>query len=194
MSTVPDLKADFFALERLVEAQPEDVRAEIAVGVFLMSPRPSVRHSHTQAQLLRLLDTASVAGSTSEGPEWLFLVEPELRSARSFSRLVPDLAGWKRSTTGWPGPDETLISRMPEWVLEVVSPGSRDSDRGPKREAYGVMGVGWLWLADPYQKTLESFVNVRGTLVSEVSAGPGGTFVSPPFESVSLDLDRIFLP
>lgn len=114
VSTVPDLKADFFALERLVEAQPEGARAEIVSGVFLMSPRPSVRHSHTQVQLARILDTAVGSGSGSTTPEWLFLNEPELRSLRTFSRLVPDLAGWQRSTTGWPDADETLISRMPD--------------------------------------------------------------------------------
>lgn len=82
---------------------------------------------------------------------------------------------------------------MPEWVLEVVSPGSAEIDRGPKRDAYGVMGVGWLWIVDPYQKTVETFVNVRGTLVPEVSGGPGGTFLAPPFESVSIELGRLFL-
>ena len=193
MSGVPDLKADFFALERLVEAQPEDVRAEIACGVFLMSPRPSVRHSHTQMQLGRSLDTALGIGSGSDKPEWLFLVEPEIRSARAFSRLVPDLAGWRRSTTGWPGPDESLISLIPDWVLEVVSPGTRDSDRNSKREAYGVMGVGWLWLADPYLRTVETFANVRGTLVPESSGGPAGKFLAPPFETVPMDLGRLFL-
>lgn len=142
---------------------------------------------------MRFLDAAVGSGSGSEAPEWLFLVEPEIRSARAFSRLIPDLAGWRRSTTGWPGPDETLISRMPEWVLEVVSPGSAEIDRGPKRDAYGVMGVGWLWIVDPYQKTVETFVNVRGTLVPEASGGPGGTFLAPPFESVSIELGRLFL-
>lgn len=193
MSALPDFKADFFGLERFVEAQPDGVRGEIAGGAFLVSPRPSVRHSHTQLQLGQILDAAVGRSSGSEAPEWLFLVEPEVRSARAFSRLIPDLAGWRRSTTGWPGPDETLISRMPEWVLEVVSPGSAEIDRGPKRDAYGVMGVGWLWIVDPYQKTVETFVNVRGTLVPEVSGGPGGTFLAPPFESVSIELGRLFL-
>ena len=78
-------------------------------------------------------------------------------------------------------------------MLEVVSPGSADADRGPKRDAYGVMGVGWLWIADPYQKTVETFVNVRGTLVPEASGCPGGTFLAAPFERASLDLERLFL-
>jgi len=193
MSALPDFKAEFFALERLVEAQPEGVQAEIAAGSFLMSPRPSVLHSDAQGQLFRTLDVALGRGGGSESPEWLFLIEPELLSARSFSRLIPDLAAWRRSTTGWPAPAEALISRMPEWVLEVVSPGSREVDRGVKREAYGLMGVGWLWLADPYERTIETFVNVRGSLVPEVSSSPGAAFLAPPFETVAIDLDRLFL-
>jgi hypothetical protein len=38
MSTLPDLATHFHALEKLVEAQPEGVTAEIVRGVYLMRP------------------------------------------------------------------------------------------------------------------------------------------------------------
>ena len=44
MSAHPDLAAYFFEMEKLVEAQPDSVVAEIARGAYAMSPRPRVRH------------------------------------------------------------------------------------------------------------------------------------------------------
>ena len=44
MSAHPDLAPYFFEMEKLVEAQPDSVVAEIARGVYAMSPRPRVRH------------------------------------------------------------------------------------------------------------------------------------------------------
>lgn len=75
----------------------------------------------------------------------------------------------------------------------MVSLGSEEADRGPKREAYGLMGVGWLWLPDPHRRTVETFVNVRGSFLPEVSAGPGGTVQAPPFETIAIEPDRLFL-
>ncbi len=55
MASRPDLTESFRAMEALVEAQPEGVCAEIARGVYLMSPRPSAKHGHAQIQLASLL-------------------------------------------------------------------------------------------------------------------------------------------
>ena len=100
-------------------------------------------------------------------------------------------AGWRKSTTGWPGPDEALIERMPEWVAEILSPGSRAFDAGPKKEAYGMMGVGWLWLVDTDARRIEVHENVRGKMIptATVEAGP---VVPPPFGDVGVELTSLF--
>lgn len=194
MSALPDLRTHFHALERLVEAQPAGVTAEIAAGVYAMTPRPRAAHSAAQAALGDLLRSALGRRTPAgEAPEWLFLVEPELRSERASTRVVPDLAAWRRSTTGWPGRDESLIERMPDWVGEVLSPATEAFDRGPKRDGYGMAGVGWRWLVDPDRRRVEVFTNVRGTML----AGPvfeGGTAVeAPPFEGARFSLDDLFV-
>jgi Uma2 family endonuclease len=192
MSALPDLSAHFVAMERLMEAQPEDVRAEIARGVYAMSPRPWGRHGLVQARLTAVLDAVLGPSEGSAAPEWLFLVEPEIRSPETFSRLVPDLAAWRRSTTGWPDLDATPIMLAPDWVAEILSPGTESFDRGPKKDAYGLMGAGWLWLVDPVQRTVQTFANVRGKMVTGPSFAEGETISAPPFGELSILPTRLF--
>ncbi len=176
-----------------MEAQPEGVRAELARGILLMSPRPNVRHSAAQGSILAWLKGVFGKDDASGRADWLFLVEPEIRSEAAFSRLVPDLAGWRRSTGGWPGADEALISLPPDWVAEVLSPGTEMDDRGVKRETYGLMGIAWLWLVDPARGTVEVFENVRGQMLERDSHGPEGSLDAPPFQGSPVPLAELFL-
>src|SRR5712692_4707894 len=148
MSSQPDLSGHFAAMETLVESYPEGVNAEIARGVFMMSPRPGVRHLASQGRLFALLHERLGRSGGTGSPDWLFLVEPEVRSETAFSRLIPDVAGWRRNTSGWPKPEVNPIERPPDWVAEILSPSTAAFDRGPKKDAYGLMGIGWLWLVD----------------------------------------------
>jgi Uma2 family endonuclease len=194
MSALPNLVHSFHALERLVEVQPEGVTAEIAAGVYAMSPRPRARHAAVETRLARFLDAALGAGpSGGEMPDWLFLIEPELRDERALSRVVPDLAAWRSTTSGWPSPDDALIELMPDWVGEILSPTTEVYDRGPKREAYGMMGVGWLWLVDPDRKRVEVFTNVRGQMLAGPVFESGSVLDAVPFEGVQIPLDGLFL-
>jgi Uma2 family endonuclease len=193
MSAQPDLAQSFRALEAVVEALPEGVNAEIARGVYAMSPRPRVRHSAAQGRLFSLLHRRLGGPEGSTPPDWLFLVEPEMRSEAAFSRLIPDVAGWKRSAAGWPDPEINPIELAPEWVAEVISEGTERFDRGPKKDAYGLIGVGWLWLVDAEKKTLETFENVRGKMIEGSRLAAGSSLVSAPFGDLSARLDELFL-
>jgi len=194
VSSQPDLSAHFAAMEALVEAQPEGVNAEIARGVYLMSPRPSVRHSAAQVNLVRILTTLLGRGEGGPGsPDWLFLIEPEIRSEITFSRLIPDLAGWRKSSSGWPDPETNPLLLVPEWVAEILSKHTRDYDRGPKRDAYGSMGVGWLWFLDVENRRIETFGNVRGRMIPGPSLESGQQISAPPFPDLGAKVDDLFL-
>lgn len=191
MSARPDFAVSFRALESLVESQPDGVTGEIARGVFAMSPRARPRHSFSLGELYRHLRNRFGDSSQGTPPDWIFLVDPEIRSEAAYSRLVPDVAGWRKSTTGWPAPDDALIELMPEWVAEVLSPGTRAFDEGPKKDAYGLMGVGWLWLVDTDAKRIEVLENVRGKMLPRASV-ESGALVAPPFGDVGVDLAKLF--
>jgi Uma2 family endonuclease len=193
MSSQPDLAAHFAAMETLVESYGEGVNAEIARGVFMMSPRPGVRHLATQGRLMVILSDRLARGGGSEPPDWLFLPEPEIRSETAFSRLIPDIAGWRRSAGGWPDTEVNPIEIPPEWAAEVLSPGTVAFDRGPKKDAYGLMGVGWLWLLDVDRKAIETFSNERGRMVPGSNLEAGQSLVAPPFGDLSAQVEDLFL-
>ena len=180
-------------MEARLEKEPETIQGEIVLGVYRMSPRPRPRHGGIQGNLFGELRQRFGVASGGEAPDWLFVIEPEIRSERTFSRLVPDVAGWRRSTSGWPDLDATPVTLVPEWVAEVLSPGTAASDRGPKCEAYGAMGVGWLWLVDPDGRRLETFVNVRGRMAPGPVFAEGQAVVGDPFGSLPIPLDRLLV-
>lgn len=181
MSAVPDPRRTFRELERRLEAEPAGTTGEIARGAYALSPRPRPRHGASQGALLGELRARFGRTEGTELPDWYFVIEPELRLEEAFSRLVPDVAGWRRSTTGWPDPDVTPVGLMPEWVAEILSPSTAAFDRGEKAGAYGSMGIAWLWLVDPDARSVQVFENVRGRMVPRGIHGPGSVVPPGPF-------------
>ncbi|HEU0116257.1 MAG TPA: Uma2 family endonuclease, partial [Thermomicrobiales bacterium] len=53
------------------------------------------------------------------------------------------------------------IDAAPDLVVEVLSPGTRERDRGPKRALYARFGVREYWLVDPDARALTVFA-LRG--------------------------------
>lgn len=193
LPAVPNFTEIFHEMEATLEKLPDRPRVEIIRGMFAMSPRPRLRHNSVQSRLRRILELAfGETPAGAEQPEWFFAEEAEIKSEVTLTRVVPDISGWRRSTTGWPGLDESLITLMPEWVCEVLSPSNAATDRGAKLEAYGLMGIGWVWIADPQEKTIETFVNIRGQMKPETTAAPGSVIQAPPFASLPVRLDEIF--
>lgn len=192
MSAVPDLRRAFHDLETWLEKTPEGTTGEIARGVYAMKPRPWPRHAAAEGALWAELRSRYGRTDSSALPEWYFALEAELRHEPSFSRLVPDVAGWRRSTTGWPDPDVTPVERMPEWVAEVLSPSTSAYDRGHKSGAYGAMGISWLWLQDPDRMTVEVFENVRGQMVLRSTWTEAQAIVAEPFAATPIPVRSLF--
>ena len=84
------------------------------------------------------------------------------------------------------------IRERPDWVAEILSPATESFDRGPKKDAYGLMGVGWLWLLDPDTRTVETFASVRSKMIAGPAFGASNQVSAPPFESLRLPLDSMF--
>ncbi|MCK7472290.1 MAG: Uma2 family endonuclease [Desulfomicrobium escambiense] len=76
--------------------------------------------------------------------------------------LVPDLAGWRRGALPVM-PETAYFTLPPDWVCEVLSPGTARVDRADKMPIYAEHGVSFLWLIDPAPRTLEVFILREGT-------------------------------
>jgi Uma2 family endonuclease len=183
-----DLAERFAELDRIVEAEPEGSTAQIAVGVFHMTPRGAFGHGFAIAALGGTVNFFCAA----RREEWLHLQEVEIRSVEAASRVVPDCAIWRKSKSGWPNPAENPFSTLPFWAAEVLSPTTEDFDRGPKMEAYGLMGVAWVWLVDVKKRKVEVYENTGGVMTLRETRAVDEGLDAPPFEGLEAKVAELF--
>lgn len=115
-----------------VIASPEHVVAELIEGVLYRSPRPASRHARAASTVGGELVSPFDRGKGGPGG-WIILDEPEVHLGPDI--VVPDVAGWRRSTLP-ELPDVAFFDVRPDWVCEVASPSTRALDRGKKLALY----------------------------------------------------------
>ena len=115
--------------------------------IVMMSPRPTVNHNFTAANIHTIFSVylkGKKCVPFSDGTD-LYLNEKE--------RYVPD--GMivcdinKIQTDG--------VHGTPDLVIEVLSPSTAKYDRGHKRDSYEAAGIPEYWIVDPINKTVEVY-------------------------------------
>lgn len=166
---------------------PEHLIAEILDGVLYTHPRPGPRHASTSSLIGMELSPFVRRRARDGGPDgrWRILDEPELHLEAEI--VVPDLAGWR-----WERmphlPKEAFFTLPPDWVCEVLSPRTEQTDRSKKMRTYARHRVEHLWLVDPVVQTLEVF-RLAGEFWQQLGVHAGLEKVRvPPFEEVEIDL------
>jgi Uma2 family endonuclease len=89
-------------------------------------------------------------------------------------------------------PDTLGISVVPDWVCEVLSPGTRRFDPTEKRASYAARGVAHLWQVDPKARTLEAQRLVDETWSTVATLCDGAEVSLPPFEAISFPLASLW--
>jgi len=178
--TVSKHRATYDDLLRL----PDNVVGEIVDGELFVSPRPASRHALAASAIQ--VDIGGPFHKGVGGPGgWWILFEPELHLGADV--VVPDLAGWRRERMPR-FPDVPAFELPPDWVCEVVSPGTARLDRGRKLGVYGRAKVGHFWIVDPLARTLEALEHT-GSLWSIAAVHGGDDKVRvAPFADVELSL------
>lgn len=144
-------RADRRATYQDVLDAPEHLVAEIIDGELVLSPRPAAPHTVAATALGEELGPPFKRGRGGPGG-WILLDEPELHIGHHV--LVPDLGGWRRTTMDTVA-HEPYFTVRPDWVCEVLSPGTERRDRADKLPIYAAAGVSHAWLVNPLQRTLE---------------------------------------
>lgn len=173
---------------------PEHLTAEILNGELHLTPRPAYEHAEAASGALTgVRGRFGHRGGSGPGPGgWVILMEPELHlgpaADPSAEVVVPDLAGWRRER--FVRPDGVGHTVRPDWVCEVLSPGSRNirRDRILKTAIYHRSDIAWYWIIDPLAHTVEVFRHTpEGYLLDSTFAGhvPAGM---PPFDAEEIDL------
>lgn len=167
-----------------VLAAPEGTTAEIIGGDLILQPRPAAIHAVAASALAEELGPPFKRGRGGPGG-WIILFEPELHLGPDV--CVPDLAGWRRERM--PVVERTAYFTLaPDWIAEVMSPGTARRDRTDKLAIYAREQVAWVWLVDPQARTLEVLRHgsegwvLRGTFADDARVR------AEPFDAIELDL------
>lgn len=177
----PATYADLLAL-------PEHVNGEIIGGELIVTPRPAPRHAVAASVLGGQLGPPYHSGQGGPGGWWI-LDEPELHLGDDV--LVPDLAGWRRRRMPVI-PDTAYFTIPPDWICEVLSPGTARLDRQRKLAIYNRERVAHAWLLDPLERTLE-VLRLDGQQWVIVSVhGEDDEVRAEPFEDTTLPLSHLW--
>jgi len=89
-------------------------------------------------------------------------------------------------------PDAAFLTVRPDWLCEVLSPSTAQTDRVIKLPIYAREGVSHVWLVDPAIQTLEVF-RLDGDTYRFITAERGDvTCRHEPFEEIELNLARLW--
>jgi len=119
----------------------ESHRVECVEGVLVVAPRPSISHQRVVFRLTRVLD-ASLPEHLVAVPEIDVLVDTEPLTMRSPDIVVMDRAAARRDLVRASAADVLL-------VVEILSDGSRRTDRVTKLSEYAEAQIPEYWLLDP---------------------------------------------
>ncbi len=165
-------------------ALPANRVGEIVHGVLHSHPRPAPRHSRSASILGGNLVSPFDIGRDGPGGWWI-LDEPECHLGAHV--LVPDLAGWRRERM--PAlPETAWFELTPDWVCEILSPGTARLDRVQKMPIYAVAGVEHLWLVDPDLRTLEAYRREGNSWLLLGGHADQDVVRVAPFDAIELEL------
>lgn len=170
---------------------PDNVVGEIVSGELVATPRPLYRHGLAFSALGAMIIPAYQFGRGGGPGGWWILDEPEVHLGEHV--LVPDLAGWRRERmpelpqTNWTG-------LPPDWVCEILSPGTLRLDRIQKMPLYAQHGVPFLWLVDPDRRILETFGLEQGRWALLGTYLDDDKVRAEPFREVEIDLVNLWVP
>lgn len=171
-----------------LEALPENLVGQIIDGELIAQPRPSSLHARAASVLGAELGPPFDGGRGGPGG-WIILDEPELHLGGDV--LVPDLAGWRRTTLP-ELPDVPHFTLRPDWVCEVLSPRTEVLDRRRKRPIYAREGVSHVWLVDPNAQLLEVFRLDGETYRLVASHAADEKIRAEQFDAIELELGALW--
>ena len=172
-----------------LRALPENMVGEILGGELHATPRPAPRHARAYSSITGTLWGPFDHGRGGPGGWWI-IDEPELHLSGDV--IVPDIAGWRRSRMPTL-PETAWFELAPDWVCEILSPSTANTDRAVKMPIYAREGVEHLWLVDPDARTLEAYHRqTDGHWLLLVTLKDDDGVRQPPFDAIEFPLSDLW--
>lgn len=164
---------------------PPDKRYQLLDGELILAPAPTTRHQRILINLLQALDAFVRANGVGE----VFLSPCDVVLS-SYDVVQPDLLFVSHARSSIV--TEANLQGAPDLVVEVLSPGTAQYDRGYKRALYGRHGVREYWLVDPEAQRVEILVGGAEGLAPAATYQRGQALVSPLLAGLTIELEQLF--
>src|SRR5258706_9555716 len=168
-----------------IDALPSDVKGEIIEGVLYTMTRPRALHQRTTRDVGSDLRDPFERGKGGPGGWWI-LPEPGIELPNT-PEISPDVAGWRRERLPTL-PEDEPIRIVPDWVCEILSPGTRRHDLLVKKPYYAKVGVAHHWLIDREARTVTAYRLESGRWLELGVFGDEHDARIEPFADVPLDV------
>lgn len=172
----------------VLDAPPHRV-AEVVAGELYLHPRPAKPHAAAATALGEELGPPFKRGRGGPGG-WIILDEPELHVGDDI--VVPDLAGWRIERMPEMTDEEPYFTLPPDWVCEVLSPGTAKLDRTAKLAIYARESVLFAWLVDPLLRALETLRLEGGKWSMQGTFSDEAHVRAEPFDAIELELGALW--
>ena len=160
--------------------------AQVLDGELYLMPRPRRAHLRAGTGLGAFLFGAFHVGAGGPGG-WTIIDEPEIHMGPDPDIVVPDLAGWRAGRlVDREDVDEPFVTVVPDWVCEILSPGTLRIDRMKKMPIYARERIAHAWLVDPREKTVEVFRHDGNGYALVGTFGGDDALRVEPFDAIAI--------
>jgi Uma2 family endonuclease len=167
-----------------IVTEREGDRVELIDGVVYVTPAPGTSHQSILEKLVYWLGLYVRSNELGR----IFFAPVDVRLS-PHDVVQPDLLFIDRTRLAII--TERSIEGAPDLVVEILSPGTRERDRGAKRALYARFGVREYWLLDPSMQTIEVLALAAGDAVA-VPPDAAGFAQSALLPGLTLDPEAVF--
>ena len=164
---------------------PNDRRFQLLDGELISAPSPTNRHQTIVLALANVL--SPIVLERHLGKIWIAPFDVVLSEHDVAQPDILFVSGPRSHII-----TEANIQGPPDLVVEVLSPGTEDYDRGYKRILYSRHGVKEYWLVDPAAETVEVLTQQTEGLALSATYQRSQSLASPLLPELAIDLEQVF--
>lgn len=164
----------------------EDDKAEFINGEIVYHTPVRLSHNIAVKLLAKLLDTYVDMNNLG------YVGFEKIMISLTRNDYEPDICYFKKEKSRHFKAGQVKFP-APDFIAEILSPGTEHFDRQIKFEDYAAHGVGEYWIIDPDQQILEQYV-LKGEEYQLLSKSGSGTVKSRVIEGFEIPIPAIFSP
>jgi Uma2 family endonuclease len=171
------LRAERVKREEFYRDVTPSAKVEFINGESVRHSPATVKHNQVRQHLAHLLATYAKAQRAGR------VFDEKLLVSLTRNDYEPDIVFYGPDKAAALRPDQ-LHCPAPDWIVEVLSPGTEAKDRGVKFRDYAAHGIREYWLVDPETEAIEQYelADEAYVLRLESRSGTLRSLVLPEFE------------